>query len=73
MKKDKSELKSQASRPQRFLLQMVRKGEDWAGRAVCFSWDEEYRFESLEDLREWLNQHDKGGSGHSVVDDEHER
>ncbi len=47
-------IKTIATKPQKVLLHMVRKDDDWAGRATCFSGGEEYLFDNLEDLFVWL-------------------
>jgi len=39
---------------EKVLLQMARRGYDWAGKATCFSGPAEFHFDSLEDLFRWL-------------------
>jgi len=39
---------------QKILLHMARHGDDWAGKATCFSGPAEFHFDSLEDLFRWL-------------------
>ena len=47
-------MKAVTTKPQKVLLHMARKDNDWAGKATCFSGGEEYLFENLEDLFAWL-------------------
>ena len=51
--KDKT-MKAVTTKPQKVLLHMARKDNDWAGKATCFSGGEEYVFDNLEDLFAWL-------------------
>jgi len=52
---DKDETtKTITAKPQKVLLHMAPKDDDWAGKATCFSGGEEYLFENLEDLFAWL-------------------
>jgi hypothetical protein len=39
---------------EKVLLQMARRGDDWAGKATCFSGPVEFHFDSLKDLFDWL-------------------
>ncbi len=55
MKNEKTRDKSSYARPQKFVLYMARKGEDWSGKVQSFDWNEEFKFTSLDDLRDWLN------------------
>jgi len=47
-------MKAVTTKPQKVLLHMARKDNDWAGKATCFSGGEEYVFDNLEDLFAWL-------------------
>ena len=39
---------------EKVLLQMARRGDDWAGKATSFSGPAEFHFDSLRDLFDWL-------------------
>jgi hypothetical protein len=56
--------KTVTTKPQKVLLHMARKDNDWAGKATCFSGGEEYVFDNLEDLFAWLRR-PKGKSHHT--------
>jgi len=46
---------------ERVLLQMARRGDDWAGKATCFAGPSEFHFDSLAGLFEWLKKRARSG------------
>ncbi|MEW6051727.1 MAG: hypothetical protein AB1644_11810 [Candidatus Zixiibacteriota bacterium] len=46
--------RSRFARVEKVLLQMARRGDDWAGKATSFSGPAEFHFDSLKDLFDWL-------------------
>ncbi|MBU1117334.1 MAG: hypothetical protein KKE09_19600 [Bacteroidetes bacterium] len=54
MKPSKPTASPQTSGVEKVLLQMARCGNDWAGKATCFSGPTEFHFDSLKDLFDWL-------------------
>jgi hypothetical protein len=55
MKRNKETRDSGLPRVERVLLQMSRRGNDWAGKATSFAGPAEYHFNSLKDLAAWLD------------------
>ncbi len=55
MKSKTSARRIQVANVEKVLLQMARRGDDWAGKATSFSGPAEFHFDSLSDLFEWLN------------------
>jgi hypothetical protein len=48
-----------ASGVEKVLLQMVRRGDDWAGKATIFAGPAEFHFDNLKDLFDWLKRRAK--------------
>jgi len=54
MKNEKMQEKAE-SKPQKVLLHMARKNGEWAGMATNFKTEKNYKFRSLKELFNWLN------------------
>jgi hypothetical protein len=54
MKAERPTRRSQITGVEKILLQMARRGDDWAGKATSFSGPAEFHFDSLKDLFDWL-------------------
>ncbi len=59
MKPGKSAPSPQTSGVEKVLLQMARRGDDWAGKATSFNGPAEFHFDSLKDLFDWLKKRAK--------------
>jgi hypothetical protein len=54
MKTAKRQNPAARSGVERILLQMIRRGDNWAGKATSFTGPAEFHFDTLKDLFAWL-------------------
>jgi len=54
MKNNKTKTSTAQSKPTKILLHLAKTEDDWAGKAIDFGQNNEYRFLNLTELMNWL-------------------